>query len=149
MCFTPLNAYYADQSRLSPPEFIHPDRDEEAWDHEPQPTPVDSRVIYMCDFCSQPGGTAHFRTRKTVFEDQPDGTRLDMGDDWSACETCAKHIRSRSPHLLIDRAVAVTPGPLPGIPLNRPMRRLLRREYKARHMKFFEADPIEISEGEE
>ena len=140
-CFTPLNPYF-DLNMGKLLEFMHPEN-ADGWDHEPKPIPCDDRVVECCDFCAQPGGSVVFRTRKTVVY-QVGPLTHDMGDDWSACERCAGFIRSKSPHLLIDRAVALARHPEHGGALNRPERRMIRQECKALHMAFFKAQPTEI-----
>ncbi|MFE0775710.1 hypothetical protein [Streptomyces sp. NPDC058861] len=139
ICFNPLNAF-VNLDDLSV-EYIHQER-VEGWNHDPVPVPKDERLVPQCDFCGQPGGTAHFRTRKTVVM-RAYGLTRDMGDDWAACERCAPHVRSGAVHLLIDRAVDVSHV------TNRPERRDFRRAVKALHMKVMEAEPREITPGKE
>ncbi|MFJ7901875.1 hypothetical protein ACIQ6V_15525 [Streptomyces sp. NPDC096198] len=79
-----------------------------------------------------------FETDKAIVMFDGPFTRV-FADPWAACERCAVHIRNRSPHLLIDRAVLVLPGNL-----NRPERRARRTAIKALHMKFFAAQPQEV-----
>ncbi|MFF9481374.1 hypothetical protein [Streptomyces sp. NPDC014733] len=138
VCFTSLNPRL--DLNTGAMSYIHPHRSE-PWDHQPDPVPIDERLIPICDLCAQPGGAVTFHTRRTVVIDEgPGGDLRDMGDYWSACTRCAVHIRKRSLHLLLNRAVLVWPEPL-----NRPGRENLRRNLKAFHFKFFAADPQELS----
>ncbi|GHF38760.1 hypothetical protein GCM10010218_19990 [Streptomyces mashuensis] len=148
VCFTPLDAHTPLWAPIVPPIYEHPARAEGEWDHEPEPVDVDERVIHLCDLCLQPGGTSTFRTTKALVAIEEDGQIRDYGDDWAACETCATHVRRRSPHLLIDRAVSLARHPN-GRPLNRPERRDLRRHIKPVHMAFLEAEPFEVPSGKQ
>ncbi|MCZ1015633.1 hypothetical protein [Streptomyces noursei] len=106
---------------------------------------MDERLVPLCDLCGQPGGAVTFHTRRTVVIDEgPGGNLRDMGDHWSACARCAVHIRKRSLHLLLNRAVLVWPEPLSG-----PQRQKLRRNLKALHSKFFAAEPREMKTDKE
>ncbi|MEU1353905.1 hypothetical protein ABZ410_08365 [Streptomyces cinnamoneus] len=142
-CFTPLEAHF-DGFGLLPPLYEHPERDE-LWDHEAQPVPVDDRVVRTCDFCERANAATAFVTRKAIIGITPTGETQFWTEPWSACETCATFIRNRSPHLLMDRAVALARHPLTGGPLDRPTRTALRRVHiKPLFTKFFEAEPSEV-----
>jgi hypothetical protein len=145
-CFSPLNPYVVLETRAVT-AFLHPEN-ADGWDHEPDPIPRDERVVQACDFCAQPCGLVVFRTRKTVIY-RVGALTHDMGDYWAACERCAGHIRSKSPHLLIDRAVSLARNPDTGDYLNRPERRSMRAEFKRIHMAFFRAQPAEVRRGDE
>ncbi|WKK23005.1 hypothetical protein QZH56_30345 [Streptomyces olivoreticuli] len=143
VCFTPLEARF-DGLGLWTPVYTHPER--EPWDHDPKPVPVDDRVIRTCDFCEHTPGATAFLTRKAIVGLTPTGETEIWAEPWSACAICAKHIRSRAVHLLMDRAVAMARHPETGGPLDRPTRRVLRREHiKPLFMKFFAAEPSEVS----
>ncbi|MBT2383852.1 hypothetical protein [Streptomyces sp. ISL-11] len=117
---------------------------DEPWDHEAQPVPVDDRVIRVCDFCTRASAATAFVTRKAIIAITPTGQTEVWAEPWAACETCAAFIRNRSPHLLMDRAVALARHPVTGGPLDRPTRRILRREHiKPLFTKFFQAEPSE------
>ncbi|MFD7162799.1 hypothetical protein [Streptomyces violascens] len=134
-CCTPLNPHHV--AGLS--AYLHPAWVEKEWDHDPEPVPVDpSRLRGVCDFCSADHPSTAFVTRKAIVVLEGRFTHV-YSEAWASCERCAVHIRNRSPHLLIDRAVLMLPGNL-----NRPERRSRRREIKSLHMKFFEAEPEEV-----
>ncbi|MEH6373677.1 hypothetical protein V7793_04855 [Streptomyces sp. KLMMK] len=121
--------------------YAHPAWVGKEWDHDPEPVPVDpGRLRGVCDFCSADHPSTAFETVKAIVMLDGPFTRV-FSDPWAACERCAVHVRNRSPHLLIDRAVSVLPGTY-----NRPDRRARRKEIKALHMKFFAAQPYELKE---
>ncbi|MGK5627018.1 hypothetical protein [Streptomyces sp. URMC 123] len=136
-CCTPLEPFKS--FALGTVTYGHPNWVGKEWDHDPVPVPKDpGRLRGICDFCSADYPSTAFETAKAILMFDGPVTHV-FADAWTACERCAVHIRKRSPHLLIDRAVAVLPGTL-----NRPERQERRKEVKALHMKFFAAQPYEV-----
>ncbi|GAA4104793.1 hypothetical protein GCM10022284_50760 [Streptomyces hundungensis] len=119
--------------------YVHPTWVDKEWDHAEVPVPVDpGRLRGICDFCSSDLPVTAFLTRKAVIEKV--GPLIQVySEPWAACGRCAVHVRNRSPHLLLDRVVAVLPGTT-----NRPERRARRAELKPTYMKFFQAGPEEV-----
>lgn len=119
--------------------YVHPAWVGKEWDHPAEPVPQDpSRLRGVCDFCSADQPVTAFLTRKAIVEKVGGQTHV-YAEPWNACERCAVHVRNRSPHLLMDRAVAVLPGTL-----NRPDRQARRAALKPLHMAFFQAEPEEV-----
>ncbi|ARZ66931.1 hypothetical protein SMD11_1270 [Streptomyces albireticuli] len=119
--------------------YRHPRWVGHEWDHVPLPVPLDpSRLRGVCDFYSAGFPTTAFETVKAIVMQDGPFIRV-FTEPWAACQRCAVHIRNRSPHLLIDRAVLVLPGTL-----NRPERQARRKEIKTLHMAFFQAEPEEV-----
>ncbi|MEV8022476.1 hypothetical protein AB0O76_40525 [Streptomyces sp. NPDC086554] len=134
-CCTPLN-YRTD---FLGSRYVHPDWVGKEWDHAAVPVPQDpGRLLGVCDFCSADVPMTAFYTRKAIVHIEGGVTRV-YSEAWASCERCAVHVRNRSPHLLIDRAVAVLPGDL-----NRPERRARRAALKPVFVKFFQAEPEEV-----
>ncbi|MCZ1019384.1 hypothetical protein [Streptomyces noursei] len=119
--------------------YVHPDWVGKEWDHPAAPIPQDpGRLRGVCDFCSADHPVTAFFTRKAIVEKIGGETHV-YAEPWNACERCAVHVRNRSPHLLMDRAVAVLPGTV-----NRPDQRARRAALKPVFMAFFQAEPEEV-----
>ncbi|WP_327359724.1 hypothetical protein [Streptomyces sp. NBC_01304] len=135
-CCTPLN-YVSDAFGA---RYAHPAWVGKTWDHAAVPVPRDeSRQRGVCDFCASDHPVTAFYTRKAIVQDEGGKTHV-FSEPWASCERCAVHIRNRSPHLLLDRAVAVLPGRL-----NQPERQARRAALKPLYMKFFQAEPDEVA----
>ncbi|WP_370422470.1 hypothetical protein AB8O64_29720 [Streptomyces sp. QH1-20] len=136
-CCTPLDPFMPFATGVV--TYKHPAWVGKEWDHDPVPVPNDpGRLRGSCDFCSADHPSTAFETVKAIVMQDGPFTHV-FADPWAACERCAVHVRNRSPHLLIDRAVMVLPGTL-----NRPQRRARRKEIKTLHMAFFQAGPEEV-----
>ncbi|AYG80016.1 hypothetical protein DWB77_02136 [Streptomyces hundungensis] len=136
-CCIPLDPFMLFISREV--EYRHPAWVGVEWDHVPVPVPPDpGRLRGVCDFCSSDHPVTAFETEKMIV--MFDGLSIhEFSEPWSACRRCAVHIRRRSPHLLIERALQVIPGTL-----NQPDRWARRTRIKALFMNFFKAKPEEV-----
>lgn len=110
--------------------------------HDPQPVPIDERVIGLCDFCSgddpqwiyfssRPTSTLNVQTtpkgkeylhlvsrREGAYETVQDATVTSetihaFDEGWAACAQCAPYIERRDINRLVTHVKAVTRANLP------------------------------------